>query len=153
MLAMVASLSATEIVNLGDGYSIFGISRSYTVPAGKVATVTAMGLDGNAYIYIGGARIYKPISGTVTLSAGMDILLTAGDVAGDFAFAQLKVEDATSGTYLPQNAVVIPAEGGDYNVILECSEDLVTWTACSPGQYGSTYAKRFFRVRLEAATP
>jgi hypothetical protein len=52
-------------------------------------------------------------------------------------------------TITPQNAAVIPADaGGNYNVILESSTDLITWTAATPGTYSSTTQKRFFRTRI-----
>jgi hypothetical protein len=52
----------------------------------------------------------------------------------------------------PSNSVVIPADsGGPVNIILESSTDLITWTAALPGSYGTSTAKRFFRVRAERA--
>jgi hypothetical protein len=48
----------------------------------------------------------------------------------------------------PASAVVIPAAVvGDVNVILEQSQDGVTWTQCLPGTYNSSTVKRFFRLR------
>lgn len=48
----------------------------------------------------------------------------------------------------PSGAVVIPADdGGPVTIVLESSTDLVNWTEGSPGTYGTTTAKRFFRVR------
>lgn len=53
-----------------------------------------------------------------------------------------------AGTTVPSTAVVIPADAsGPVNIILESSTDLLTWTPASPGSYGSSTAKRFFRVR------
>ena len=52
--------------------------------------------------------------------------------------------------FTPSNAVVIPADaGGPVNIILESSTDLITWTSASPGTYGTSTEKRFFRVRAE----
>lgn len=45
-------------------------------------------------------------------------------------------------------AVVIPSSVvGDVDVILEQSQDGVTWTQCLPGTYNSSTVKRFFRLR------
>jgi len=52
-------------------------------------------------------------------------------------------------TATPANAVVIPEDAtGQYQVILESSTDLITWTAANPGNYGGSTEKRFFRTRI-----
>ena len=49
----------------------------------------------------------------------------------------------------PHNIVVIPDDNsGDYDVVLESSSDMVTWTPTQPGQFDAATTKRFFRVRL-----
>ena len=49
----------------------------------------------------------------------------------------------------PHNIVVIPDDNsGDYDVLLESSADMVTWTPTQPGRVDATNTKRFFRVRL-----
>ena len=49
----------------------------------------------------------------------------------------------------PSNAVVIPNDAaGNFQVILESSTDMVTWTAATPGTYSGTTQKRFFRTRI-----
>ena len=49
----------------------------------------------------------------------------------------------------PSNAVVIPNDAaGTYQVILESSTDLITWTAANPGSYSGTTQQRFFRTRV-----
>jgi hypothetical protein len=51
-------------------------------------------------------------------------------------------------TVNPNTAVVIPSNVlGDVDVILEQSQDGVTWTECLPGTYNSSTVKRFFRLR------
>lgn len=48
----------------------------------------------------------------------------------------------------PSTAVVIPSDAsGPVEIVLESSSDLVTWIAATPGTYGSSTVKRFFRVR------
>ena len=53
------------------------------------------------------------------------------------------------------NVAVIPEdENGQYQVILESSTDLITWTVTNAGTYGGTTTKRFFRTRIvKKATP
>ncbi len=52
------------------------------------------------------------------------------------------------GAVIPSAAVVIPTDAvGPVQIILESSSDMITWTAATPGDYGSSTAKRFFRVR------
>ena len=49
----------------------------------------------------------------------------------------------------PSNAVVIPNDAaGTFQVILESSTDLITWTAANPGSYSGTTQQRFFRTRI-----
>lgn len=51
--------------------------------------------------------------------------------------------------YVPADAIVIPSSTtGNVQIILESSQDLVTWSTASPGTYGpSSATNRFFRVR------
>jgi hypothetical protein len=50
---------------------------------------------------------------------------------------------------IPSTAVVIPEDAnGEFQVILESSTDLVTWTQAMPGTYGGSTQKRFFRTRV-----
>jgi hypothetical protein len=50
---------------------------------------------------------------------------------------------------IPANAVVIPEDaGGQFQVILESSTDLVNWQAANPGNYGGSTQRRFFRTRI-----
>jgi hypothetical protein len=49
----------------------------------------------------------------------------------------------------PANAAVIPSDAaGNFQVILESSTDLITWTAALPGTYSGTTQQRFFRTRI-----
>ena len=46
-----------------------------------------------------------------------------------------------------------PADGGgDVEIIMESSTDMVTWTEALPGTYGTDTAKRFFRLRAVRVT-
>jgi hypothetical protein len=68
---------------------------------------------------------------------------------GEFTFISLKITPLPTETMTPSNTVVIPDQsGGDFDVILESSIDLVNWTEALPGSYGSQTKKRFFRLRI-----
>lgn len=77
---------------------------------------------------------------------------------GNAGWATFKIETPATATvisnYVPADAIVIPASAtGNVQIILESSQDLVNWTAASPGTYGaSAGTNRFFRVRA-AMTP
>lgn len=50
---------------------------------------------------------------------------------------------------VPSTAVVIPNDAeGQYEVLLESSTDMITWTSAQPGTYGGDTVKRFFRTRI-----
>jgi len=52
------------------------------------------------------------------------------------------------------NAVVIPSDAaGPVEIILESSQDLISWLPALPGTYGGSTSNRFFRVRAEMTTP
>jgi hypothetical protein len=54
-------------------------------------------------------------------------------------------------SYIPANTVVIPSDsGGNVQIVLESSSDLINWFPSLPGTYGNTYTNRFFRVRAVA---
>lgn len=152
LLIILASVCSGQVVTLSDGYNI-NSDNFHSVQSGDVAKVTAIAMQGNGYVQIGNDKIYSVTSGEIEIIGPASVRAISPDESGSFAFIQLKISgiDETS-EYIPQNAIVIPATGGDYNVILECSEDLQTWTPCAPGQYGSGFQNRFFRVRLDPVT-
>lgn len=61
----------------------------------------------------------------------------------------MKIETPNTNTVQTAlGTVVIPADaGGPVTVILESSTDMITWTAATPGTYGTSTTKRFFRLR------
>jgi hypothetical protein len=57
-------------------------------------------------------------------------------------------QSSTTNTTVPTSAVVVPSNAvGDVDVLLEQSNDMITWTQCLPGTYNASTQKRFFRVR------
>lgn len=79
------------------------------------------------------------------------VLIHASGGVNSRAIVAFKFTQITEYNFIPNNTVVIPTDAtGTVNIILESSEDLVSWTAANPGAYGSTTSKRFFRVRAMA---
>lgn len=49
---------------------------------------------------------------------------------------------------LPNTALVIPEDAsGPVSIMLESSTDLANWTEANPGEYASSTARRYFRIR------
>jgi len=61
--------------------------------------------------------------------------------------ATFKITRSGGGT--ASNSVVIPQDpAGSFQVILESSADLLTWTPVAPGTFSGSTAQRFFRTRI-----
>jgi hypothetical protein len=70
---------------------------------------------------------------------------------GSFLFeikdSTLEASTATTAN-ISSASVVVPSNAvGDVDVLLEQSNDMITWTQCLPGTYNASTQKRFFRVR------
>jgi hypothetical protein len=73
-----------------------------------------------------------------------------GQFNGFATFEITNTEEITSAS----NSVVIPADAsGPVQVVLESSQDLISWTEAQPGTYGASTQKRFFRVRAKNLPP
>ena len=83
--------------------------------------------------------------GTVKLLTAVQLTsLSAADLA-TFKITRAGGDPAVT----PTNSVVIPNDStGSYQVILESSTDLITWTTANPGTYSGGTQKRFFRTRV-----
>lgn len=67
------------------------------------------------------------------------------------ALSTFKITRAASAAnaMVPSTAVVIPNDAeGQFEVILESSIDMVTWTPAMPGTYAGNNPNRFFRTRI-----
>ncbi len=83
-----------------------------------------------------------------TSIAGLAIIAVTNN-STSAVFFTVKIETPNTNTVQTAlGTVVIPADaGGPVTVILESSTDMITWTAASPGSYGTSTSKRFFRLR------
>jgi hypothetical protein len=78
------------------------------------------------------------------------LTLTIEVYGGSSAFYAIpyRIVNSTAVSVTPSGTIVIPSNAsGNVQIIMESSSDLVTWTASSPGTYGSSTANRFFRIR------
>lgn len=154
--------TAAALITLIDGAGIAStVGRAYTVPDGHTATIDAHLLRGDtAELRIQAPDISAPlptesIQGALRLGPGWTVqVYAAATESGSLALAQINATaQASAPDYLPPSAVVIPTDAdGPVQILLESSTDLITWTAASPGSYGTSSAQRFFRVRA-VATP
>ena len=82
--------------------------------------------------------------------AGPGTLKLVSGVADTRTFATFSITRANAvPSVTPSNAVVIPTDAtGTFQVILESSTDLITWTAANPGSYSGSTQQRFFRTRI-----
>ena len=88
-----------------------------------------------------------PASPPVIVGPATFTLTCFSPANGSVCTVELSTPD---GSFLPSNAVVIPADsGGPVNIILESSADLINWYPSLPGAYGANYTNRFFRVRAQ----
>ena len=103
---------------------------------------------------------WRLTAGDQTVNAGYDLSYFPSPIAGRAIFAvtntggsavffTVKIETPNTNTVQTAlGTVVIPADaGGPVTVILESSTDMITWTAATPGTYGTSTTKRFFRLR------
>lgn len=115
----------------------------------------------NAHLHVTKDGQNMVLSTASTGSSGINFIPTVPKILGP---AEIKIggdRDATilitykitrastPVTAVPSTAVVIPENvTGDFQVILEASADLQTWTPVSPGTFSSTHPQRFFRTRI-----
>ena len=166
-----------DIVNNGSYLNRSGVTKTLNIPAGKqlvihginlssiattssqafVRTPVSTGQNINiATVYSGGLNIWwsGPIVGPMNIEYGL--LGATGysyyePTLGSFLFeikdSTLEASTATTAN-ISSASVVVPSNAiGDVDVLLEQSNDMITWTQCLPGTYNASTQKRFFRVR------
>ena len=159
-LDCIAAESITMQVPAG-GSGVLRYSDPVTLAAGDTATLLYSSNTGTPLqleVVIGlntrSLIIYAPshitYSGPITLSGPATIRAKTSNTSAEIELVTLSVNRANSAeNVVPANAVVIPEDAsGQFQVILESSTDLVTWTAANPGNYGGSTQKRFFRTRI-----
>jgi hypothetical protein len=150
-------------ITLAVGSPASGVTNaSFTVSTGQVARIgyAYVGNGGGLYINLSNASfLYQGYTSPASqyfpvLALPLPVVVGPATILlnswyGGPVLCTIEVSNP-SDSFVPSNAVVIPADsGGPVNIILESSVDLVNWTAALPGTYGTSTTKRFFRVRAE----
>ncbi len=137
-------------------------SETITLAAGDSAkAVYGQFSGGNIHVFeltIGALTFDLPISttaqysaiGTPIIAGPATIRLRSNGTTTNLAIVTLSITRANSvANVIPANAVVIPEDaGGQYQVVLESSTDLLNWVVANPGTYGGSTQRRFFRTRI-----
>jgi hypothetical protein len=96
--------------------------------------------------------MHNPLHGdnSVPVFAGPATIRAKSGARPDASLVTFTVQRAGSNANgVPLNSAVIPEDAdGQYQVLLESSTDLITWTSAMPGSYGGSTLKRFFRTRI-----
>jgi hypothetical protein len=96
---------------------------------------------------------YIPATEERATSVGYNIELdnsfSTGTALWRYEINNYETETQSTTTPVVSSAsVVVPSSAvGDVDVLLEQSNDMITWTQCLPGTYNASTQKRFFRVR------
>lgn len=143
--------SSAIILDVGDTATLAAISGIKSGAAGSTIVEVVVGgftFNETPWYFAGstGETTLKPIkiAGPATIRVGVPTG-SAVQAWGTFNITRA----AALQNAVPTNAVVIPENAsGQFQVILESSTDLITWTAVNPGNYGGTTQKRFFRTRI-----
>jgi len=146
---------AANIITLTD-------SDVYTVGANEVAEVISVGGVGNSTDFLlngtNGIPTVKYENGGALLSLLPVVITKPGATisrSGNTRMVTIRIR--TKAEYLASfsaptatasTSVVIPEDAaGPVSIVMESSTDLVTWVGASPGSYGASTVRRFFRVR------
>ena len=137
------AFQTTPITYQPSGGATTSMDLRYTgaVPYNTAQANTSACPDAQSPIPLVGPATITVVAGVANRILGMKVVKTVT------AAAQSNDQAGT-----PSNAVVIPADAtGPVQVVLESSTDLITWTGATPGSYGTSTTKRFFRVRAVTA--
>lgn len=161
LFVLLLPCNAVEYVNLiippypGEGPTLM-YSQTITLAAGDLAEILYSQSGDNLEYQIGtdtfsiGTQTGSQASNQPKVAGPATLRLSRSYVSSAATTALLAITRANSAAnVLPANAVVIPEDaGGQYQVILESSTDLLNWAVANPGTYGGSTPKRFFRTRI-----
>jgi hypothetical protein len=136
----------------GSGTGVFNVNsggvREFSLPIGAPRLNSwngAVGLITDPDI---SSDVRKPlIVGPATLEIVQSYTGASSQQLATF-ITYRKINQQLSPATTPSNTVVIPTDAiGPVEIVMESSVDLVNWTAATPGTYGASTEKRFFRLR------
>ena len=134
-------------------------STIVTLTEGQRFEVLSVATDDNVYIKVDGNR-WQQWSPTGNFSTKEGVQQSNDIVVGPCTITctssntgpivSYKISEPDQGPTVSRNVAVIPEDvNGEYEVILESSTDMITWSPANPGNYGGNTAGRFFRIRME----
>jgi len=162
-------LGATNQITVADGkqLTIHGVNIDPIDSNASQAFIRKKNLSGETFT-IGLSKTNAnfssnwtgPIIGPVILEYGLEGVIanyTQSSIPQESIFLKtfcdflLEVKDSAlkeTSSSISSTSVVVPSNAvGDVDVLLEQSNDMITWTQCLPGTYNASTQKRFFRVR------
>lgn len=133
MYSQTITLAAGDIAEIM--YSHSGDTLEYQIGTDTFSVATQIGNQASNQPKVAGPAVLR---------------LSRANLSSVATMALIGITRANSAAnVLPANAVVIPEDaGGQYQVILESSTDLLNWAVANPGTYGGSTPKRFFRTRI-----
>lgn len=173
MKALLSVLLITVAVQLARAADIITLTgdNSYTVGTNEVAEVITVGNSGagSGTFRLNNSTVFSTKSGSdggivsllpMVIAGPLNTISPAatgtnilnGNLIESFVTLHIRSKaeflDGPSPSFASSTSVVIPEDSaGPVNIVMESSTDLVNWTAANPGTYGSSTARRFFRVR------
>lgn len=128
--------------------------QSVEIPDGEFLELVSTSVYNTTATYrVDGLRVFPTTTFQVPGPATFGVSIADTTPPADcFVLVTYRIRDNASSdaptTPFSGSAVVIPEDAsGPVEIILESSTDLVNWTVANPGTYGSSTARRFFRVR------
>jgi hypothetical protein len=153
----------TRILNIPAGKQlvIHGINLSSTATTSSPAFVrapvsTGQNINIATVAYNSALNIWwnGPILGPMNVEYGLSTATWYSPFEPTLCTFLFEIKDSTfeastaTSANISSASVVVPSNAvGDVDVLLEQSNDMITWTQCLPGTYNASTQKRFFRVR------
>jgi hypothetical protein len=156
-----SGVTKTLSIPAGKQLVIHGINLSSTATTSSPAFVrtpvsTGQNINIATIAYNSQLNIYwnGPILGPMNIEYGLSTATGYNTFEPTLCTFLFEIKDSTleASTATTANissaSVVVPSNAvGDVDVLLEQSNDMITWTQCLPGTYNASTQKRFFRVR------
>lgn len=148
---VASQAKATNTLSLQTGEILRWVGGNAASSASAGGFSYSVSFTNSAFSYIGAS---SPTEGTFLAAGPCTVVFSITSQNGGtnaYYYTLLRQTPQTNNTAsqgIPSTAVVIPNDsGGPVNIVLESSSDLVNWYSSNPGQYGTSYTNRFFRVR------
>ena len=125
-----------------------GVTNRFQVETNKVVHVLASYADLVTIWIVKNDIRFRLDTRTVIVGPATISLESSPDHWNDSIQTGYVTFDARPESFPPDKTIVIP-EGGGANIALECSTNLIDWTAASLGVYTNQPTVKFFRLKAE----